>query len=93
MEPPPSVTVHLPDEVAGPPSTLIGPTGTAPELELIVPADRAVPDSASGRTHVLPLFVAGVVLVVVVTVVLIRARRTRRPDPGSAGQLPDGSEG
>ena len=93
MHSPGSVTVRLPEALGGPTSTLIGPTGTAPELELIVPPDRAVPDSASGRTHVLPLFVAGVVLVVVLAVVVLRARRSRRPGDTTSRQFPEGSGG
>jgi hypothetical protein len=91
----PQVSVDL-GQPAGTGSTLIGPTGTAPELEVLTPPDRPLDDSSPGRTHVLPLFVAGLLLVVVLTVVLVRAQRARRTGGGSPGrgrQLPDGSSG
>lgn len=95
MAPSPQVSVRL-SQPAGSDTTLIGPTGTAPELEVLTPPDRPLDDSSPGRTHVLPLFVAGLLLVVVLTVVLVRARRARRSGgeaPGTRAQLPDGSSG
>jgi hypothetical protein len=64
-------------------STLIGPNGTAPGLNFIEQPPKVLNDSSSERAAGLPLFFAGVVLLVVFTAVFIRSwiRKQRRPSP------------
>lgn len=59
----------------------IGPTGTAPGLNFIQPAEPAIDDSSNTDTFGWPLGFAAVILLVLFTSVLIRARRARRPRP------------
>jgi hypothetical protein len=63
---------------AGPTSVpAIGPTGTAPGLNFIQPAEPAIDDSSNTTTFGWPLGFAAVILLVLFTSVLIRARRAR----------------
>lgn len=59
----------------------IGPTGTAPGLNFIQPAEPAIDDSSNATTFSWPLGFAAVILLVLFTSVLIRARRARGPRP------------
>jgi len=81
MEPSaPTLTVSL----SGPGTTTsttaaIGPTATAPGLNFIQPAPSAVDDSTNLATFSWPLGFAAIILLVLFTSVLLRARRGRRP--------------
>lgn len=62
-------------------STLIGPNGTAPGLNFIEQQQKPLSDSSNERAAGLPLLVAGVVLLVVFSVVFVRSwRRKQRRD-------------
>jgi len=63
-------------------STLIGPNGTAPGLNFIEQQQKPLRDSSGERAAALPLLVAGIVLLVVFSVVFIRSwRRKQRRSP------------
>jgi hypothetical protein len=63
-----------------PPTTpAIGPTGTAPGLSFVQPAEPAIDDSTNLTTFSWPLGFAVVLLAVVITALLVRARRARPP--------------
>lgn len=59
-------------------STLIGPNGTAPGLNFIEQQQKPLSDSSGERTAALPLLVAGIVLLVVFSVVFIRSWRRKQ---------------
>jgi hypothetical protein len=77
VDPATTVTVTLPGEDGTSTTTLIGPSGTAPGMNFVTPADRPVDDSSAGRVHTLPLLLAALFVVVLLTVVVVRSRRAR----------------
>lgn len=62
-------------------STLIGPNGTSPGISFVEQQSKPLNDSGDGRSAGLPLAVAAVILLVVFTVVFLRARRARQSRP------------
>lgn len=74
----PAPTPLAQDATSVPPSTLIGPTGTAPGLNFIAPAERPIDDSSNTTTFSWPLGFAMLFLLAVVVVVLVRALRGAR---------------
>lgn len=85
--------------IPAPSSTAIGPNGTAPGLQFIVPAELPQDDSSNTTTFSWPLGFAMIVLLAIFVSVLVRAQRARRrPEAGAPPgrdepQLPDGSSG
>ena len=59
-------------------STLIGPNGTAPGMTFIEQQVKPRSDTSSERAAGVPLLLAGVVLLVVFTVVFVRAWRAKQ---------------
>lgn len=64
-------------------STLIGPNGTAPGMGFIEQQVKPKQDAADQRAAGLPLLVGGVVLLVVFTVVFVRAWRSKQRRTGA----------
>ena len=58
-------------------TTLIGPNGTAPGLSFVEQQQKPVDDSSIGRGAGAPLAVGALILLVVFTFVLLKARRAR----------------
>jgi hypothetical protein len=81
----PTITVTVtPIGLTGTTSTTtpaIGPTGTAPGLNFIQPAEPPIDDSTNTDTFGWPLGFAAIILLVLFTSVLLRARRARPPRP------------
>ena len=86
------VTITLGQVTPSTTTPAIGPTGTAPGLSFVQPAEPAIDDSSNVTTFSWPLGFAAIVLVVIFTAVLLRSRRTRPPGT-DADQFPDGSRG
>jgi hypothetical protein len=61
------------------PTTLVGPNGTAPGMGFVPQAPVPVDDSTTGLGTGLPLALAALVLLVVFSAVVLKARRARRP--------------
>jgi hypothetical protein len=63
-------------------TTLVGPNGTAPGMGFVQQQQKPVDDSAIGRGAGLPLAIGALIILVVFTYVLLKARRARtaRPD-------------
>jgi hypothetical protein len=80
----PTVSVLAQDGTTLPPTTLIGPTGTAPGLNFVQPAERPLDDSSNTTTFGWPMGIAMVFLLAVVVVIALRARRTGRA--GTSGR-------
>jgi hypothetical protein len=77
-------TVTITAPIGATTSTLIGPNGTAPGMNFIEQQQKPMNDSSNERAAGLPLLFAGVVLLVVFTVVFVRAwRRKQRSIPNS----------
>jgi hypothetical protein len=64
------------------PSTLIGPNGTAPGMSFVQQQQKPVDDSSIGRGAGLPLAIGALILLVVFTTIVIKARRARAARPG-----------
>ena len=79
----PIVHVLAQDATTVPPTTLIGPTGTAPGLNFVQPAERPVDDSSNTTTFGWPMGVAMIFLLAVVVVIGLRARRMGRSGSGT----------
>jgi len=62
-------------------TTLVGPNGTAPGMGFVQQQQKPVDDSAIGRGAGLPLAIGALVVLVVFTFVLLKARRARRVPP------------
>ena len=60
------------------PSTSIGPYGTAPGISFVEQQKKPLSDSSDARAAALPLLGAGVFLLAVIAMVVVRARRTAR---------------
>lgn len=58
--------------------TLVGPNGTAPGMNFIEQQAKPLNDSSNGKAAGLPLFVAGVILLVVFVFVFVRAWRNKK---------------
>jgi len=74
-EPVQSSTTLTPE---GSPTTLIGPNGTAPGMSFIEQQEQPLLDAQTGRAAGAPLAIAAVLLLVIFTVILLRAARARR---------------
>jgi len=64
------------------PSTLIGPNGTAPGMNFVEQQQRVLNDAQPGRAAGAPLAIAALALLVIFTVILLRAapRTPKRPE-------------
>jgi hypothetical protein len=60
-----------------PVTTLVGPNGTAPGMGFVQQQQKPVDDSSIGRGAGLPLAIGALILLVVFTFVLLKARRDR----------------
>jgi hypothetical protein len=58
-------------------TTLVGPNGTAPGMGFVEQQQKPVDDSSIGRGAGLPLAIGALILLVVFTYVLLKARRAR----------------
>jgi hypothetical protein len=76
---PPALTITLGQVTTSTSTPAIGPTGTAPGLNFVQPAEPAIDDSSNATTFSWPLGFAAILLVVLVTAVLIRSRKARSP--------------
>ena len=74
-----AVTITLGQVTTSTTTPAIGPTGTAPGLNFVQPAEPAIDDSSNVTTFSWPLGFAAIVLVVLIAAVLIRSRRARPP--------------
>jgi hypothetical protein len=59
-------------------TTLVGPNGTAPGMGFVEQQQKPVDDSSIGRGAGLPLAIGALIILVVFTFVLLKARRARR---------------
>jgi hypothetical protein len=59
-------------------TTLIGPNGTAPGMTFVEQQQQPVLDAQTGRAAGAPLAVAAVILLVIFTMIVIRAARSKR---------------
>jgi hypothetical protein len=67
--------------VAVTPTTLIGPNGTAPGMTFIEQQEQPIIDAQPGRAAGAPLAIAAVALLIIFSVILIRAALANRRDP------------
>jgi hypothetical protein len=63
------------------PSTLIGPNGTAPGMNFVEQRELPLNDSQPGRATGAPLAIAALALLVIFTVILVRAALAHRRGP------------
>ena len=63
-------------------TTLVGPNGTAPGMGFVEQQQKPVDDSSIGRGAGLPLAIGALIILVVFTFVLLKARRARVDRPG-----------
>ena len=63
-------------------TTLVGPNGTAPGMGFVEQQQKPVDDSSIGRGAGLPLAIGALIILVVFTTILLKARRARTTRPG-----------
>ena len=63
-------------------TTLIGPNGTAPGMSFVEQQQKPVDDSSIGRGAGLPLAIGALIILVVFTTMLLKARRARTARQG-----------
>jgi hypothetical protein len=63
------------------PTTLIGPNGTAPGMSFVEQQEQPIIDAQPGRAAGAPLAIAAVALLVIFSVIVIRAALANRRKP------------
>jgi hypothetical protein len=66
------------------PTTLIGPNGTAPGMSFVEQQEQPIIDAQPGRAAGAPLAIAAVALLIIFSVIVIRAALANRRKPKRA---------